>query len=260
LQNLAEKFEEKIWPLISYNQFMEDLEHDIQRNKNSNCSYFDHVENEIMEKEKEIIELIDSYTKIKENLETLLEKKLVYEKGLQLTTTDIIQQYKTIDSIKEKIPENFMIEEGLHTGLNFVSGVANVDDELRMKRMIFRASKGRALVTFFQMPNVTLYENVIVLADDFRYNMNKRIYTIFFHGENSSYLMEKIIKICDLFNCSRYNIPNRDEIKRIIEACEKEIIEKQNFLREADGSIRNNLREKLGSVYFYYTITIYLIC
>lgn len=228
---------------------MNDLELDIQKFNNTHASYFDHIESEITEREKEIIELIDSYTKIKENLELLIEKKMVYEKSLELITTDHLQQqYGTIDS---KVDINNTSEAGHETSLNFVTGIANVDDEWRMKRMVFRASKGRALVTFFDLSDVTLCENVIRLDDENIIDMNKRIYTIFFHGENQSYLMEKIIKICDLFNCSRYNISNRVEIKKIIEACDKEIREKQNFLREADWSIRNNLRDKLGNVKIY---------
>ncbi len=215
-------------------------------NKEIQGTYFDHVENEITEKEKQIIELIDSYTKIKENLEILIEKKLVHEKSLQLINRDFIQQYQTLE-----FHSNFLtasVEDGQEAKLNFVSGVVNADDELRMRRMIFRATKGRALATFFDMQNFAIVDNVVILDNTNQTKIDKKIFTILYFGEVQNYIMEKIIKICDLFNCSRYTMPYESGIKKVIEECEKEINEQQNFLCEADASIRSNLRDKLGEV------------
>ena len=46
------------------------------------------------------------------------------------------------------------MEEGsFRSGLNFIAGVIKAEDDLRMKRMIFRTSKGRAIPTFFDLSN-----------------------------------------------------------------------------------------------------------
>ena len=42
-----------------------------------------------------------------------------------------------------------MMEEGFVSDLNYLAGVAKAEDEIRMKRMIFRISKGRAIPHFF---------------------------------------------------------------------------------------------------------------
>lgn len=44
-----------------------------------------------------------------------------------------------------------MEEEGYKSDLNFIAGVIKAEDDLKMKRMIFRISKGRAIPTFFDL-------------------------------------------------------------------------------------------------------------
>jgi V-type H+-transporting ATPase subunit a len=52
-------------------------------------------------------------------------------------------------------------EEGVYSGLKFIAGVIKAEDDLRMKRMIFRVSRGRAMSTFFDLStdknDVTFY-------------------------------------------------------------------------------------------------------
>ena len=220
---------------------------DMSLQKYSNGHYFDHIEAEIIEREKQTIDLIDSYTEIKESLEILCEKKIVYEKALQLIKTDLINQYRTMEYNSHKILLDNM-ETGQETRMNFLSGTVNVDDELGMSRKIFRVSRGQSVVAFFDYPTLSLIDNSTVTNEANKSKHKKRIFTIFFFGDSQSYLKDKILKICDLYNCSRYSIPEEVEIKKIIDTCEKDIREQKNFLIEADISIRNNLKEKLGTV------------
>ncbi len=43
------------------------------------------------------------------------------------------------------------IEDGFRSDLNFIAGVIKAEDDLRMKRMVFRVSRGRAIPTFFDL-------------------------------------------------------------------------------------------------------------
>jgi len=43
------------------------------------------------------------------------------------------------------------VEDGFRSDLNFIAGVIKAEDDLRMKRMIFRVSRGRAIPTFFDL-------------------------------------------------------------------------------------------------------------
>lgn len=42
-------------------------------------------------------------------------------------------------------------EDGYRSDLNFIAGVIKAEDDLRMKRMIFRISRGRAIPSFFDL-------------------------------------------------------------------------------------------------------------
>lgn len=42
-----------------------------------------------------------------------------------------------------------MMEEGMSSGFRIIAGTINALDELRMKRLVFRTSKGRAIPSFF---------------------------------------------------------------------------------------------------------------
>lgn len=135
----------------NFKQFKRDLDRDIEiRQRKHRATYFDLLENEINEDNRKIQDLIDSYEKIKETLEYLYEKKSVYEKTSQLFLNSGIfrSTFKSEGGYKS-------MEEGDVSELNYIAGVAKADDEMRMKRVIFRASRGRAIPTFFEMPQST---------------------------------------------------------------------------------------------------------
>lgn len=61
--------------------------------------------------------------------------------------TPIEQVLKMEDHKKtDTLLDDFEVSE-----LNFISGIIKAEDDMRMKRMIFRASRGRAIPTFFDL-------------------------------------------------------------------------------------------------------------
>ena len=76
----------------------------------------------------------------------------------------------------------------------------------------------------------------------------KKIFTIFFQGGAENILLNKLIKICDLFGASRYNIPRREEVLSDISKLQNEINEKKSFLKQAENSIRDFIKGKIGYV------------
>ena len=132
----------------NYKKFLKDLNQDLSyRSKRRSTAYFDMIENEIFEDEKKIEELIDSYEKIKESLNTLIERKAVIEKSAELFNTGML-----VREASGRNEVSRMLEEGFVSDLNYIAGVAKAEDEMRMKRMIFRISKGRAVPHFFNFP------------------------------------------------------------------------------------------------------------
>lgn len=136
--------------------FKRDLSKDIEiRQRKYRATYFDLLENEMNEDNKKIQDLIDSYEKIKESLDYLYEKRSVIEKTSQL--------FLASGLLKNNLGDEGLrsLEEGDVSELNYIAGVAKADDEMRMKRIIFRASRGRAIPTFFEMPTSLRKEKIV---------------------------------------------------------------------------------------------------
>jgi hypothetical protein len=82
---------------------------------------------------------MNSLEEIKTNIETLIEKLAVYGKANQLLQSPEIQSSKI----------NLSNLEEAASGAYFLAGTIKAEDELRLKRMIFRISRGRAIPSFF---------------------------------------------------------------------------------------------------------------
>lgn len=220
----------------TYRQFLSDLEQDERlRDRRFGSTYFDLAENEVIEDEKKILELIDSYNQINENLESLIEKKSVFDKSSQLV---LANQEPGALSVNTNMNLGHGLEEGFKSDLNFIAGVIKAEDDLRMKRMIFRISKGRAIPTFFDL----ITENKLN-----KVKIQKKIFTIFFQGGLENVLLAKLLKVCDIFGASRFTIPKREEIQPQINLLQNEIYEKKTFLKQAETSIKDFIRDKIGN-------------
>ena len=60
-------------------------------------------------------------------------------------------QIQNIINTSQNQKNALLIDDYDVSELNFISGIIKAEDDMRMKRMIFRASRGRALPTFFDL-------------------------------------------------------------------------------------------------------------
>ena len=236
----------------TFQEFNEQFKLDLkEKDKKYGSTYFDLIENEIGEDEKKLHELIESYKNITEQLDSLIEKKSVFDKSSQLMSSQNYQIKLSRDSFpminnQTDTIENFLkskntiplIPETDITDINFISGVIKSEDSMRMKRMIFRASRGRAIPTFFDL---TIENKTLKIKQE------KKIFVILYQGGADDFLVQKILNICDMFNSSRFTIPKREEINSAINAIQHEIYEKKTFLKTAETSIKDFIKDKIGS-------------
>ena len=74
----------------TYEEFHKDIRDDMKkRDKVFGSTYFDLIENEIIENDKKINELVDSHSQTKDNLVSLIEKKHVLLKAGELIRTNL---------------------------------------------------------------------------------------------------------------------------------------------------------------------------
>ena len=220
--NFAKEFHQHFFSYSLYDNFIRDLDHDIQQRNVSPGTYFDIIEGEILETERRIMELVDSYSSIKEDLTIELEKKMVLEKYFSITMeSNVIMQ----------------------NSLSYIMGVISATDALKMNRMVIRCSRGRAMTTFFD------FEYPPNLKIDFITNSKtqRKIFIIIYPSEGKEVLFRKLIQICDLFAASRYQPPDNPNKQQILSDLTNTIKEKKDYLLQAENSIRNYLLEVSGN-------------
>ena len=250
-------------PFIKYKTFEEfnrDLQEDMQkRDKKLGSTYFDLIESEILENDRKMNELVDSHSQMRDDLVTLIEKKHVLLKAEELVRTNL-----DFSNFSEAEPGENGIKQGLGTNLNFMAGVVSSENEMKMKRMIFRISRGRAISTFYSLEidndeyiltstvrergmstlnkEVGNYERLssLIQSKDVRsINTQKKIFTVVFTGSEENILLQKLLKVCEVFQASRYPIPKNSEVRTEITKIEQEIREKKTLM----GSLEKNLND-----------------
>ena len=254
-ENMTQLYQQNINKYQDYQSFRNDLENDIRNmDKNLGGTYFDLIENETNENNRKLKELIESYNSINEQLNHLIEKKAVYDKSSELIFSQL-NNYKVpkktnvfsgLDSPtsvelilknEENKKTNSLLDDYEVSELNFISGIIKAEDDMRMKRMIFRASRGRALPTFFDL---TMEDKLN------QTKVEKKIFNIFVQGGTQNVLMNKIIQICDIFGASRFTIPKREDLPAAVSNVQQEIYDKKNYLKTVETSIIDFFKDKIG--------------
>ena len=200
----------------TYEEFQRDINDDMKnRDKKFGSTYFDLIENEIIENDKKINELVDSHAQTRDNLVTLIEKKHVLLKAEELIRTNF-----DFSQFSEAEPGEDGVKQGLGSDLSFMAGVINIENELKMKRMIFRISRGRAITAFYSLEinndeyllttsvrerGISGLQNnqqqpgryeklssLIQSKDVGTFNTKKKIFTIIFTGSAENVLLHKL--------------------------------------------------------------------
>ena len=307
--SICEDFKLETEKFNSYKEYDNLYKIDLNDKKKLGSTYFDYLENEILEKDRELTELVDNHSTIREDLVTLIEKKYVLKKTSELITSNnqiINMSIQNNNNIEDDIisttsshSSELINPINVVDNLSFISGVIKLSDELKMKRMIFRVSRGRAIASFYNLVinnDEYLYTSSIrnrgfsfadkkkkkklnnyddnekssfINESDMLNNQKKVIFNILFQGGVENVLLGKILKICEMFQASRYNVPKREEIQNEISKIEDDIKEKKNLLVQTEKSIndlitKNNIinnrfiKYSLYKLYFLQEKMIYL--
>ena len=265
LENFANEFNIPIDNFKSYSEFKAALNKDQEKRKIKDNTYFDYIESEILDEDKIIKDLYDSYRNIKENLMIEVQRKITLEKYFSLTAATIIDRNnprKSSGRSNKNILNSLNNEENNDIGNNFAnylsnslnqSGMSNISvdsiirenqyepitglcfasDELRMKRMIFRISRDKVLCTFFDAE----------FPDEFKPKEPMKVFVMF--CPKIDYLISKMLKVCDVYNCPRFDIPDNyvGHVMEILPGIWEKIQEHKNYLFEAKKTLKSHLED-----------------
>ena len=250
LENFANEFNIPIEHYKEYNEFKTALSKDQAKREVKDNTYFDFTENEILEEYKTVCDLYESYNKIKENLIIEIQRKITLEKYFSLTAATIIDQNNP-RSRKKSIPAYESNKNIINNVLNQsisnasvdsivrenqyepITGLCYANDELRMKRMIFRVSHDKVLCTFFEAE----------FPEEFNPKEPMKIFVMF--CPKIDYLIAKMIKVCEVYNCPRFDIPENyvGHVMEILPDIFEKILEHKNYLLEAKKTLKSYLED-----------------
>ncbi len=250
LEKFANEFNIPIEHYKEYNEFKTALSKDQAKREVKDNTYFDFTENEILEEYKTVCDLYESYNKIKENLIIEIQRKITLEKYFSLTAATIIDQNNP-RSRKKSIPAYESNKNIINNVLNQsisnasvdsivrenqyepITGLCYASDELRMKRMIFRVSHDKVLCTFFEAE----------FPEEFNPKEPMKIFVMF--CPKIDYLIAKMIKVCEVYNCPRFDIPENyvGHVMEILPDIFEKILEHKNYLLEAKKTLKSYLED-----------------
>ena len=250
LEKFANEFNIPIEHYKEYNEFKTALSKDQAKREVKDNTYFDFTENEILEEYKTVCDLYESYNKIKENLIIEIQRKITLEKYFSLTAATIIDQNNP-SSRKKSIPAYESNKNIINNVLNQsisnasvdsivrenqyepITGLCYASDELRMKRMIFRVSHDKVLCTFFEAE----------FPEEFNPKEPMKIFVMF--CPKIDYLIAKMIKVCEVYNCPRFDIPENyvGHVMEILPDIFEKILEHKNYLLEAKKTLKSYLED-----------------
>ena len=255
LEHFANEFNIPIDNYITYSEFKKALSRDQEKRQIKDNTYFDYAESDILDEDKTIHDLYDSYNNIRENLIIEIQRKITLEKYFSLTAATIIDQNnlrksshrKSLD--KEENENNFgnyinnLNQSGISNAsvdsiirenqFEPITGLCYASDELRMKRMIFRVSRDKVLCTYFDAE----------FPEEFKPKEPMKIFVMF--CPKIDYLVAKMLKVCDVYNCPRFDIPDNyvGHVMEILPDISEKILEHKTYLQEAKKTLKSHLED-----------------
>lgn len=111
-----------------------------------------------------------------------------------------------------------------------ISGTINTHEVMRFRKLVFRATRGNALVYFNDMDKP--------IVDFYGVEYKKTVYCVLF--QDGKELRDKVTKICDSFLGQRFDVPNGGVEGKINELTHK-IKETINLMRITREEVRKYL-------------------
>jgi len=244
---LLEEFNLKYEEYRNFEYFKSHLDEDISyKEKKYNENYFDHTENEIKEDYKRIKEQIKLQRTSNENYLSLLEYKYVLEKLFLLFSSGelVVDENEQFQNINNKAKEENKNEDEdededennkNYFNINYIAGLCNSEDKLKINRLIFRKGKDRAIPNFFE---IKIKENNKAIQD---YFSKKVIFLICIQGE---FLINKIKELLNLYNCSIFEFAHNTNLIEELNKVNKQLLEEKKLNIEGKKLLKNVLSLK----------------
>jgi V-type H+-transporting ATPase subunit a len=213
-------------------QFLDNISAMHRGRKKSASLYFEEVEIQMKEKEKFVAQQTDVLKNMHGNLNRLIEYKTVLSKAASVIGTGRVNDDLSIDSAlsnSKSVHESFLDAQEIAIG--HIAGTILQEEQDRFNRLIFRATRGNAIVCFRPFTNpITDYMGRVMMKTTF--------IVIFQDGE---FIRDRIIRICDSFMGDRFEIPT-SKFTDTLQDLETKIRDAKKILTHTKEETRKYLR------------------
>lgn len=149
-------------------------------------------------KEKFVLDQMEHLKKIHEDFNHLIQYKNVLSKAASILGGRVENdQSVSLDMSKESISVHESLVNAKEITIGHLAGVILREEQERFNRLIFRATRGNAIVCFKELGKP--------ICDYAGRKYFKSAYVIIF--QEGEFIRDKIIRICDSFTGERYEIP-----------------------------------------------------
>lgn len=181
--------------------FLENINAVYRNRKKSSSLFFEELEQEVKNKDAFVSQQIDILKNMHDNLNHLVQYKTVLSKAASVIGGSRLMGDKSmsmdsssdLDGVHESL-----IGLGSQITIGHIAGTILQEEQARFSRLIFRATRGNAMVCFrpFTKP----------VVDYLGRSYMKSVYIIIF--QEGEFLRDRICKLCDSFMGNRYEIPS----------------------------------------------------
>lgn len=178
--------------------FMEYVDSLYRSRKKSPSLILEEIESEMKIKDKFVIDQIDHLKKIQDDFNHLIQYKNVLSKAASILGGRVENDESiSLDMSKESVSVHESLVNAKEITIGHIAGTILREEQERFNRLIFRATRGNAIVCFKEFTKP--------ICDYVGKKYFKSAYVIIF--QEGEFVRDKIIRICDSFTGERYEIP-----------------------------------------------------
>lgn len=116
-----------------------------------------------------------------------------------------------------------------------IAGTIDTDEKSRLKKLLFRSTRGKALTYFYDMP----LDNSKPLDLSKLPPKQRSVYVVVF--QDGRQIRDRIIKVCDSFMGQRFDVPALSTLKQKMVEIRRHIDESKNLRITSRKFLRNYL-------------------
>lgn len=202
---------------------------------------FEEIEKKVADKEKFVTEqserlkeMDDSYNTLKDYLEVLKKAQQLNISGSGgASFNDNEMGGINRGSHHSEDPRNPLIQGDSDLKFSHVAGVIESDEKQRMKKLLFRATKGTTLVIFsdFDEP----------VKDSSGKEVLKSAYFVTF--QDVPHIRSRVIRICESFNGQRFDLPQAEFLHAKINETKGSLEQAAQLRKDSRGQLRKYLEQ-----------------